>query len=112
IKFGWLRAVIYMVLMAAVILVVQILGPYITNLFESGTESGDESITSFGLLYFLMGVCILGVTWLCRKLIDRQSFQSLGFAWKGFSNEAGLGFFAATALLGIGTLILVAAKHL
>jgi len=112
IKFGWLRAVIYMVIIALVVLIFQILSPYISNLFEPGTESGDENIVSFGVLYFCMGLCIFAATWLCRKFIDRRSFESLGFTWKGYSNEAGLGFFASIALLGIGTLILVAIKYL
>ncbi|MEJ7678856.1 MAG: CPBP family intramembrane glutamic endopeptidase [Segetibacter sp.] len=43
---------------------------------------------------------------------QEKVFESLGFKWKGYSNEAGLGFFAALALLGVGSIILVTGGYL
>jgi membrane protease YdiL (CAAX protease family) len=56
--------------------------------------------------YVIIVALVLLVTFLLRKFIDRKSFISLGFNWKGYSNEACLGFFSAIAILGIGTIIL------
>jgi hypothetical protein len=90
----------------------QVFGDEIMNQFKVGTESGDGSILNFGILYGLMGLTIFIATWLMRRFIDRRSFQSLGFSWNGYSNEAGLGFFGALAILGIGSLILVATGYI
>lgn len=111
IKQGWLRAVIYFIGTFAVVLLAQKVAPLLLQA-DFGTESGDDNVLDFGLTYFVMGVFIVLFTWIVRKYIDRKSFESLGFTWKDYSNEAGLGFFAALAMLGIGTLILVALNYL
>ena len=50
---------------------------------------------------------IVLITLLIRKFIDRKSFLSLGFSFKGYRYEAAIGFCASAALLGIGTLLLI-----
>ena len=52
------------------------------------------------------------IIWLWRKLVDKESFWSLGLGWKQFSDDAWIGFLTAPALLGVGTLILVAFSYL
>lgn len=108
IKPGWLRALIYCMLILAVVYLFSIYTVDILMLLGEQTENGDESILSFGALYALMGAAVFLITWLLRKFVDRQTFESLGFSWNGYSNEAGQGFFAALAMLGIGSLILIA----
>lgn len=112
VKQGWLRALMYVAGIALIVYFFQVYGIEITKSIEAGTESGNDDVLTFGILYSLMGAGIFLYTWLIRKYIDRQSFESLGFTWKNYSNEAGLGFFAALALLGIGSLILVAVGYL
>ncbi|GEO08615.1 CPBP family intramembrane glutamic endopeptidase [Segetibacter aerophilus] len=112
IKQGWIRALIYIIVVSLVVYAFTVFGDEIMNQFKVGTESSDASILNFGILYGLMGLSIFIVTWLMRKFVDRQSFESLGFKWNGYSNEAGLGFFGALAILGIGSLILVATGYI
>lgn len=112
IKQGWLRALIYFVGISLIGYVFSIYGSYIITQFEAGTEKGDESVLQFGIMYSLMGLAIVLFTWLSRKLIDKKSFESLGFTWRGYTNEATLGFSAALALLGVGSIILVATGYL
>ena len=112
IKQGWIRAVLYVIGVSVLVYVFQVFGDRIMNQFNVGTEKGDASIANFGILYALMGLSILVFTWMMRRFIDRKSFNSLGFTWKGYSNEAGLGFFGALAILGIGSLILVATGYI
>ena len=112
IKQGWIRAVAYLIGVSLIVYTFQIFGNEIMNQFTSGTEKGEASIVNFGILYALMGLLILAFTWLMRKFIDKRSFISLGFDWKGYSNEAGLGFFGALAILGIGSLILIASGYI
>ncbi len=109
---GWLRALIYFLAVSLIVYVFQIAGSFVMNEFKPGTETGDNSVLAFGIFYSVMGICIVLFTWLMRKFVDRKSFESLGFTWKGYSNEAGLGFFAALALLGIGSMILVTSGYL
>ena len=112
IKQGWIRAVAYLIGVSLIVYTFQIFGNEIMNQFTSGTEKGEASIVNFGVLYALMGLLILAFTWLMRKFIDKRSFISLGFDWKGYSNEAGLGFFGALAILGTGSLILIASGYI
>jgi len=109
---GWVRALIYFVVISMVIYLFSSLGSYLASQFEAGTEKGDKAVLQFGVMYSIMGVAIFAYTWVSRKFIDKKSLQSLGFAWKGYADEAGLGFFTALALLGIGSLILVAFGYL
>lgn len=112
IKQGWIRAVVYLIGVFLIGYVFQLFGNEIMNQFKVGTENGDASVLNFGILYAIMGLLLVMFTWLMRKFIDRRSFMSLGFYWKGYSNEAGMGFFGALAILGIGSLILVATGYI
>jgi hypothetical protein len=112
IRQGWIRAIIYMIGVSAIVYLFYRFGETIMSQFETGTENGDESVFNFGLLYTLMGLAIVLLTWLMQKVISKQKFINLGFSWKGYSNEAGLGFFGALAMLGIGSLILVATGYM
>ena len=112
IKQGWLRALIYFAGISSIIYLFSFFAQYLAGTFEPGTEKGDETILQFGITYAEMAAVVFLFTWLARKFIDRKSLQSLGFTWVGYTNEAGLGFFTALALLGIGTLVLVIAGYL
>jgi len=109
---GWQRALIYFVGISLILVALSALSSLATNQEGAGTESGDASVLQFGIMYSVMGLIVVIFTWFCRKFLDRKSFQSLGFTWKGYQNEAYIGFFAAIALLGIGSVILVAAGYL
>ncbi|MGI8635048.1 MAG: CPBP family intramembrane glutamic endopeptidase [Segetibacter sp.] len=112
IKQGWIRAVVYLIGVSIIVFTFQFFGNEIMNRFKAGTEKGEASVINFGILYGFTGLLIFVFTWLMRKFIDRKSFVSLGFDWKGYSNEAGLGFFGALAILGVGSLILVATGYI
>jgi membrane protease YdiL (CAAX protease family) len=112
IKQGWIRGALYLISVSLVVYSFQAYGDIIMNQFRVGTEAAEDSILNIAILYGLMGLSILAVTWLMRRFIDRKSFVSLGFVWKGYSNEAGLGFFGALAILGIGSIILVASGYI
>lgn len=111
IKQGWLRALIYFAGVSLIVYFFSNFSSYMSEM-EAGTEKGDESILQFGIIYSLMGSLIFLFTRVSRKFIDRKSFESLGFSRTGYSNEAWLGFFAALAILGIGSVTLVATGYL
>jgi len=113
IKYGWLRALIYFIIATIVVIIFQNLGLRLMEELGSAIKEIElGSIVSFGCIYIVMATGIFLLTYLMRKFVDRKSFKSLGFQWQGFSDEAYVGFFSATALLGIGSLILVALGYL
>ncbi|MDB5246035.1 MAG: family intrarane metalloprotease [Segetibacter sp.] len=112
IKQGWLRALIYFVAVFLIVVASQTIVVLAIMQLTGSAEATNDSLLNFGLLYFSMAVAVFLFTLLMRKVVDRKSFKSLGFTWKGYSNEAGLGFFASVAMLGIGSLILVALGYL
>jgi membrane protease YdiL (CAAX protease family) len=112
IKQGWIRAIVYIICVSLIVYSFQVFGDAMMSQFRAGTERGDESVLSFAILYALMGLSIFVITWLMRKFLDKKTFFSLGFTLKGYSNEAGLGFFAALAILGIGSIILIATGYI
>lgn len=109
---GWLRALIYFIGISLIVYVFQIAGSYVAGQFKPGAETGDNDVLGFGIMYLIMGIGITLFTWLIRRFIDKKSFESLGFVRQGYSNEAGLGFFCALALLGIGSILLIMAGYL
>jgi uncharacterized protein len=113
IKQGWLRALVFIIIMAGVLLVAQTLFLFIPSLAPVASENEAMSkLLNFSITYLILSVFIFGLTYLFRKFIDRKSFASLGFYWKGYQNEALLGFFTGPAILGIGTIVLVILNYL
>lgn len=112
IKQGWLRALLFVLPWLGVSYLLDVAGSALTlnALGLPAVEMGDNFQTIIKYLVSALGTLLL--VWLWRKIIDRQTFKSLGFEWKGFSNDAGIGFFLATALLGFGTIVLVALSYL
>ncbi len=113
IKQGWLRAFLYTIVVFFVMMFFQQLAlAALTKISGDAGASSESSIQNFILVYSIISVGILLVTWFFRKLVDRQTFASLGFEWNGFTNEAWLGFFSGPAILGIGTMVLVVAGYI
>jgi hypothetical protein len=112
IKYGWLRALIYFVVAIFLMLVLPMAGAELLSQLGLSGKSEEETPLNFAIIYTIAGAGIYLATYFFRRFIDRRSFESLGFTWKGFTDEAALGFFMAIALLGIGSLILVGLGYL
>jgi membrane protease YdiL (CAAX protease family) len=109
---GWLRALIYAIGAFLIVIIFSKFGPVISKEVADLTGNGEDSIIGVGILYTIMGIVVVLFTGLMRKFVDKKSFESLGFTWKGHNNEAALGLFAALAILGIGSLLLVATGNI
>jgi membrane protease YdiL (CAAX protease family) len=112
IKHGWVRAVVYFICALLIVFLFSFVGSLVADAFVVGTEKGADNILQFGIVYLIMGAGVFLITWIFRKFVDRESFESLGFGLKNRQQEAAIGFFSASALLGIGSLILIAAGFL
>ncbi len=82
-----------------------LLFPFIQN----GNET-DPALELF-LTSFLSFLCSVPAVIIFRKFIDRKSFISLGFQWKGNSTHAITGFLSALFILSAGTLLLLLAGN-
>ncbi len=106
IKQGWLRALIYFLLFIALALTLQ---QPVTNAASMITKDPQQH---FMVSYSLMATVFILFTWLSKLFLDRESFMELGFRWNGYQADAGLGFFTAVSLMGMGTLILLTTKKI
>lgn len=70
----------------------------------------DPSLTLTILLS--SSVLVIVVAFLFRRLLDRQSIGSMGFAWKGHEQQAAAGFLLGILLPGAGSLLLYATGHI
>lgn len=114
IAYGWLRAVLFSAFLIGVIFLLS----YITHAFvapwllkgQTSFFGGiDKGFWLSVLISFASSIISVGIF---RRLIDRQSIMSLGFEWKGNSRYAFTGAFAAIAMIGIASLLLMAFNYL
>jgi membrane protease YdiL (CAAX protease family) len=112
IKYGWLRALLFLIPWLIITYFLDLAASlFVTNVLGlSQIEMGDNIQTLTKYFIGVLGTVL--VIWLWRKFIDRQTLGSLGFEWKDYAGDAWMGFFTAPALLGIGTLILLAFSYL
>ena len=64
------------------------------------------------LALFFSALVGIAITVIFRRYIDRRSIKSLGFQWQSFQPDAFTGFCLGLALLGAGTLMLLATHNL
>jgi uncharacterized protein len=117
IPYGWLRAILFFAFFFLVMMAMQYGTETLLNLLQKAETGTDKTATelSMGNVWIQVGitsVCSFFSVWVFRVYVDKKTVGSLGFAWKGFEKHAWTGFFAAIAMLGAGTLLLVAMKYL
>ena len=116
ISYGWLRAILFFAFFFIVMMAVQNATETMMNLLQKA-ETGTDKTTAellMGNIWFQVGITSASSffsVWVFRVFVDKQTVGSLGFAWKGFEKDAWTGFFAAIAMLGAGTLVLVALQY-
>lgn len=101
IKKGWLRVVLFIVFY---ILLTLFGSTIIGILFLVLRLPSTDSSLFYGGTILLFLLSFLSV-WIFRKAFDRKSFGSLGFQWKGFANERGIGL--VTGILAISVMATV-----
>ncbi|MBC6492597.1 CPBP family intramembrane glutamic endopeptidase [Flavihumibacter stibioxidans] len=93
-KYSWLRVVLFFI---SFIFVMSGVGRLAGNTFQM--------VSLFTAAGFVL-------VWLFRRFLDGQSFESLGWKWKGYETHGIAGLLVAVSLLGIGTILLVALGQL
>ncbi len=116
ISYGWLRAILFFAFFFVVMMVVQSGTETMMNLLQKAETGTDKTTDELLMGNIWLQVAITSVSsffsvWIFRVFVDKQTVTSLGFAWKGFEKHAWTGFSAAIAMLGVGTLVLVALQY-
>lgn len=108
IKHGWVRAIVLFI----VYLGISLLAAFVAGVLvaRQHTDWNMVQIAQSEPFQFqatlFTALCAIPAALLFRRFIDKKPVISLGFAWRGFQRQAGIGFLLGPALLGIGSLIL------
>lgn len=100
IKQGWLRVLLFLVLLIALIIGVPMI-------FAGVISSFSNPLHQFAASYTFTAIFFVLATWLFKRLIDGEPFSFVGLSWKGYERDGGIGLFTALAILCTGTLILL-----
>lgn len=117
IKYGWLRAVLYLIatLITTVIFssiglvfTVLVFGMDITQLMTDAKNIiKDLGLPANIIITFSGFLGMLLMTWIFRRFIDKKSFKSLGFEFKLFRSDFIRGFIIGLVLISVGFLTLI-----
>jgi membrane protease YdiL (CAAX protease family) len=113
-KQGWIRAILYFIAYLLISLLASTVAAFLWVARQPGVTTvevmNDPDFLRTALL--IASVLAIAAALLFRRLIDRQSILSMGFQWKGYERQAGIGLALAPALLGIGSLLLFFTGHI
>lgn len=107
IKQGWLRVLIFVIVIAAPGLLANLPA---TQQYVPLRDFYDTAGQKFPMLivsYLITNGWMLIPAFLFFKFVDKRTFKSLGFEWGEYEADAWTGFFAGINLLSTGTLILL-----
>jgi len=116
IKYGWLRAVLFLISALIVSAIFTFVGVVILAGvfgydFASLSTNARDFIKDIGLpanitVSFFGFLGMLGTAWIFRKFIDKKSFTSLGFEFVKFKTDFVFGFLGGFVLIALGFFIL------
>ncbi len=108
IKKGWLRVLLFIIFYT----LLSLFGASVTGiLFLVLRLPATDSSLFYGGTVLIFFISFLSV-WIFRKAFDRKTFGSIGFKWKGFSNERSIGFVSGLVAITIIASILWAMQLL
>ncbi len=110
---GWLRALIFVLLAFPLTLVIGFGIDIAANgMYGNDFARGSIDITAFFKDYVIKNFAIIFIVWFFKIWMDKESFYSLGFEWKGHQLDSWTGLFGALMVLFLGSLILVVNQNL
>jgi membrane protease YdiL (CAAX protease family) len=112
IKHGWMRAVLLFIAFICVGLLAGMASGLFTLTSAASPAFNQTLLNSVTLALFVFELVALGLAVIFRRYIDRQPVKSLGFQWQSFQPDALTGFCLGMALLGAGSLVLLATHNL
>jgi membrane protease YdiL (CAAX protease family) len=117
IKYGWLRAVLFLIAALIVSSIFTYIGLMFLALvfgydFSTIATNPRDFIKDIGLpanitVSFFGFMGMLGIAWLFRRFIDGRTFRSLGFDFSEFKKDFIIGFLVGFALIFFGFVLLL-----
>ncbi len=95
VKHGWLRAILFLLIYLLVTIAATTLVTVVAVMLFNSTLPIYLFYSSI-LINFMTGTVLV---MLFRKLVDKESFSSIGLQWKGFGKERAAGFIAAVLMM-------------
>ena len=120
IKPGWLRVILFgisFILITLLITIPAAMGLFFANLDQLKADPVHALTTllqgsHLWMMVLLEFIVSLLTVWIFRTFIDRKSMASLGLQMSGFAQESVIGFFVGPALIGLLSILLMAAGRL
>jgi membrane protease YdiL (CAAX protease family) len=112
IKQGWLRAVLLFVAFISAGVLAGMAGGLFTLTSADSSAFSQALLNKVTLALFIFELVGMALVILFRRYIDRRPVKSLGFQWQNFQPDALTGFCLGLALLGAGSLVLLASHNL
>lgn len=109
---GWLRALLFMIIYFGILLAVSVIILLIFKKTGNSETKGGSNPSLIYVPFIINAVLSILIVWAFRKLIDRQTFSSLGFDFDKQGAHAAVGFFLGVLILCVGTLILYFTHYL
>jgi len=107
---GWLRALIFCVVYFALVFTAFLVMGIFHKLPAASVKDTANNVPY--LSFVAIAIISISLAWLFRTLVDRRTFNSLGFSFDKNGPHAGVGFFMGILLLCTGTCILFFSKNL
>jgi len=112
IKYGWLRALLFLIASLIVsgagsafglVIVSVLFGVDLLETFQNSSNViKNLGVWSFMIVNLFGMLGLLFIAWIFRKFIDRKSFISLGFEFKKFKNDFVQGMMWGIGLISLG----------
>jgi uncharacterized protein len=109
---AWLRVLLFCAFYLSLLAVAGLLLGQIQHKTPAGEDKTVAAAGTPYLLFIIDAIISLAAVWIFRTIIDRRSFESMGFAIDKNGMHAGAGFFLGILLLCSGTCILYFNKNL
>lgn len=109
---GWLRALLFSIFYFTLVAVTGLLLKQVQQQPVAGNDTTTVAAGTPYLMFIVQAIISIAAVWIFRKLIDRRSFESIGFSIDKNGMHAGTGFFMGVLLLCTGTSILYFSKNL
>ena len=109
---GWLRVLLFCVFYFSLLLIAGFLLEYYQQQPPAANEKNIAAQETPYLLFIVKAIISVAAVWIFRKIIDRRSFENIGFAIDKNGLHAGTGFFLGILLLCTGSCILYFSKNL
>lgn len=113
---GWARALLFFIAYLGLYFLIALMAGFVFVLQEPAQsgKTGQQLTSTFYQVPLLVvsALAAMGLAFVFRRQLDKQSIASMGFAWRGHQRDAWAGLLLGIVLLGTGSLVLYFSGHI